>query len=153
MTTSRSCAGCTACCFLLEVPDVPKPCFQACPHQQDGVGCTIYDKRPEPCADYGCLWIQAQAPGFTDAPADRPNELGVAFFLFAKSPVPNRPCVYAYELWDGAILQPRVVELVSELGKLRPVALIKHGTHDTVIRYPDDMRKANMTGTVMLDRD
>lgn len=150
----RACDGCTACCFLLEVPDVPTPCFEQCPHQREGVGCAVYDQRPEPCADFGCLWIDGKAPMFVDDPSDRPDNLGMAFFLFPKSPVPGRPCVVAYELRENAVLQQRAVELIEEMGKLRPVAIIQHETHETVIRYPDDMREMMRDSgkTIAVDR-
>lgn len=89
---------------------------------------------------------------FVDDPSDRPNNLGVAFFLFPKSPVPGRPCVMAYELREGAVLQPRVRELVDAMGVTRPVVLIQHETHQTVIRYPDDIRRQMESGAVVVDR-
>ena len=114
----------------------------------------MYEQRPEPCADFGCLWIEGKAPGFVDDASDRPDQLGMAFFLFPKSPVPGRPCVVAYELEPNAALKPRVRELVEAMGTLRPVAIIQHETHASVIRYPDDMREQmrNSGKTIAVDR-
>lgn len=89
---------------------------------------------------------------FKDDQSDRPDVLGMAFFLQPKTPVPGRPCVMAYELREGAALQPRVRELVEAMGATRPVVLIQHETHQTLIRYPDDMRAQMATGTIVVDR-
>lgn len=60
----RSCGKCMLCCKLPEIddPDLKKPALQWCSHCSPGKGCQIYDRRPQTCRDYFCLWITH--PGF-----------------------------------------------------------------------------------------
>ncbi len=66
----RSCGGCTLCCTVLRVDELPKlggvPCAQLV-HD----GCGIYARRPAVCRGYRCMWLQG---GLDDA--DRPDRLG-----------------------------------------------------------------------------
>jgi len=50
------CGGCTQCCKLIPVEVLNKPANTWCTHCDIGVGCTIYEDRPDACHDYPCLW-------------------------------------------------------------------------------------------------
>src|SRR5438874_3181119 len=52
----RACDGCTACCFVMGVAEVPTPFYSPCPHIRDG-GCDIYGKHPGACRDFYCEWL------------------------------------------------------------------------------------------------
>jgi hypothetical protein len=54
------CGSCTLCCKLLDIPVLNKPEGQWCSHCAVGKGCTIYEKRPVPCRDFACLWLESQ---------------------------------------------------------------------------------------------
>lgn len=55
--------------------ELVKPTNLTCPHCKDGAGCTVYDARPETCAEWLCGWkVMPQIP------ADfRPFESGLVF--------------------------------------------------------------------------
>lgn len=52
----RACGECRACCFVMGVKELTKPPYANCAHECDK-GCAIYEKRPESCAGYQCLWL------------------------------------------------------------------------------------------------
>lgn len=67
----RVCGECTACCSVLEIPNLAKPAGVSC-HNLGDQGCRIYDQRPEsPCQTFRCAWLQ----GFLDED-DRPDKSG-----------------------------------------------------------------------------
>jgi hypothetical protein len=53
----RSCGGCVLCCKLLGVPEIEKLKGDWCPHCKRGVGCRIYESRPEGCRIFLCGWL------------------------------------------------------------------------------------------------
>ena len=53
----RTCGGCTACCKTHGVAELQKPGGTLCSHCDEGVGCRIYDRRPEACRTYRCSWL------------------------------------------------------------------------------------------------
>ena len=59
----HSCDGCTACCKILKIRELDKPANTWCRHCEIGVGCAIYDTRPESCRVYECVWLQSQRGG------------------------------------------------------------------------------------------
>lgn len=62
-TTKRSCGNCSLCCRLFAVPEV-KPDHEWCPHCKPGKGgCSIYESRPERCADFNCQWLRDERFG------------------------------------------------------------------------------------------
>jgi len=58
--SENRCGGCSMCCKLPEIPVLNKPEGQWCSHCAVGKGCTIYEKRPVPCRDFACLWLESQ---------------------------------------------------------------------------------------------
>ena len=73
----RECGGCTACCYVIEVPGLTG--FRSkCQHAVPGQGCRIWSGpggpggQPEICSQYRCAW----AMGFGDE-ADRPDKSGL----------------------------------------------------------------------------
>src|ERR1700752_539468 len=53
---ARTCQECRACCSVMAVTEIAKPAYTGCSHECDK-GCAIYEKRPESCAGYYCLWL------------------------------------------------------------------------------------------------
>src|SRR5215471_13133974 len=53
----RSCGSCTLCCKVLGVPALDKPKGAWCTHCEKGVGCRIYERRPDACRSFLCGWL------------------------------------------------------------------------------------------------
>ena len=56
----NSCGNCTMCCKLMAVEALHKPVNTRCTHCIPGGGCKIYDRRPQECRGYECLWRFSQ---------------------------------------------------------------------------------------------
>ncbi|HWI13220.1 MAG TPA: hypothetical protein VNT02_03170 [Burkholderiales bacterium] len=54
------CDGCTACCRIMGVHELGKAVNQRCVHCKAGVGCAIYETRPQSCRTFECVWLQTQ---------------------------------------------------------------------------------------------
>ena len=67
----RSCGDCTACCTVLEVPEIAKqkytPCANVC-----AAGCAIHSMRPTSCRTWNCAWLSGLF-----RQRDRPDKSGV----------------------------------------------------------------------------
>ena len=70
----HGCDGCTACCKVLKIRELNKPGNTWCRHCNIGVGCGIYDTRPESCRVYECVWLQTQRGGRPIAFELRPDK-------------------------------------------------------------------------------
>ena len=71
----KDCGECNWCCFFPAGKGLNKPRNSWCKHCEVGVGCAIYDDRPESCLTYQCVWLQDQV-----MPDDlRPDRCGVMF--------------------------------------------------------------------------
>ena len=62
--TGRKCGSCSMCCKLLSIRDDPrseqpitKPANEWCRHCRPGSGCAIYERRPDVCQTFTCLWL------------------------------------------------------------------------------------------------
>jgi uncharacterized protein len=55
--TPRTCGTCTLCCRLPDIEELSKPANALCVHCVDGMGCKIYQSRPQTCRDFLCLWM------------------------------------------------------------------------------------------------
>jgi hypothetical protein len=60
--TTRACDGCTLCCKVLAIPEVPTAKDTWCRHAKKHAGCGIYATRPEPCRTFRCLWLDGLLP-------------------------------------------------------------------------------------------
>lgn len=69
----RACGACTACCKTHMVQELGKPIGAWCTHCARGVGCLIYEKRPQGCIDFSCMWRL----GVTGDPKEPPHKTGV----------------------------------------------------------------------------
>jgi hypothetical protein len=57
----RECGQCQLCCELVPVEEILKKAGHKCEHQKEGVGCSIYERRPMSCAFYFCGWLGMDA--------------------------------------------------------------------------------------------
>jgi hypothetical protein len=119
--TGRACDGCTACCFVMGVAEVPTPFYSRCPHIC-GSGCDIYGKHPGACRDFYCEWLVGQL-----GPDDRPDRLGLLFVAnrLRNADGSDRMFVAAYEVWPGAADTDRGRAVLQSLGP--EVGLFRYG--------------------------
>jgi hypothetical protein len=54
------CDGCTMCCLLYPVPDMDIEVKEDCPHRKPGIGCDIYNERPQDCELCTCMYLQSE---------------------------------------------------------------------------------------------
>lgn len=74
----NACGSCTMCCKVMAITELEKPRDQWCKHVDKGVGCTIYETRPESCRGFECVWLQSQAkPGYEWDASLRPDRCHV----------------------------------------------------------------------------
>lgn len=93
----RTCGACFACCKILNIDSgtLKKAADVLCPNYQHGTGCTIYEKRPEQCKQWFCVWR------FDDVLPDdySPDKINIAFCLENSPKNPNKMVIVgrAYE--------------------------------------------------------
>ncbi len=56
----HNCDSCTICCKVMKISALDKPGNVWCQHCKIGVGCGIYESRPEACRVYECVWLKSQ---------------------------------------------------------------------------------------------
>ena len=54
------CDNCTICCKVMKVDELDKPGNVWSQHCDIGLGCHIYEDRPESCRAYECVWLKSQ---------------------------------------------------------------------------------------------
>ncbi len=59
----RSCADCTLCCKVLNIPELQKPRGRLCTHCAVDKGCTIYAQRPDACRAFDCSYLLSPSLG------------------------------------------------------------------------------------------
>lgn len=67
------CGTCTVCCTLTIVKELEKLAGDVCEYCDSG--CTIYNKRPDPCREFKCAYLQASKASI----ALRPDRSGIMF--------------------------------------------------------------------------
>jgi hypothetical protein len=93
------------CCRLMAVDDLdpPKPAGKWCSNIKQGVGCSIYETRPQSCRDFICDWLHTQSrPEGERLPIElRPDRCKVMLTSYKDSIVakvdPGRPDAYKRE--------------------------------------------------------
>tara|TARA_R100000664_G_scaffold33896_1_gene52574 strand:+ start:3333 stop:3911 length:579 start_codon:yes stop_codon:yes gene_type:complete len=90
----RECGSCKACCKVIGVPEMESPpgkwCSKVVEDKSSACGgCTIYEKRPESCREFVCVWASGRADNIfrddTDTPVgmnERPDNFGAVVFNF-----------------------------------------------------------------------
>lgn len=69
-----TCGGCTVCCKFMGVDEIDKQRYVWCAHCEIGVGCQIYETRPDSCRQYECVWLKTQGLDNPMALALRPDK-------------------------------------------------------------------------------
>lgn len=60
---SRQCGECSLCCKLTYIQAFNKPMGEWCRHFRKGVGCGIYNERPQDCRVFRCMWLDSDEIG------------------------------------------------------------------------------------------
>ncbi|MEK7609037.1 MAG: hypothetical protein AAB476_00970 [Patescibacteria group bacterium] len=97
MAQKRACGNCTACCKTHQVLSIQKEAGQWCQHCASGVGCRIYDSRPEECHVFRCQWLFGYG-----SVADRPDTTNVVVD-YHKLEITDRMTASLWELEPGAL--------------------------------------------------
>ena len=53
---ANKCFDCNMCCKLPEIPSISKKSFSWCKDCNIGVGCKIYESRPQKCKYFYCMY-------------------------------------------------------------------------------------------------
>lgn len=149
--TSRSCGGCTACCFTHKIDALSKPLATACPNCSSA-GCAIYGSHPAECKEYKCFWLLVPFPEEW-----RPDKLGVVIDAWPGT----APLVRVWEVSPGASAQPAVLAIIGAMKQSGQVALVRRlnsaGTYDNELINPfddpNDPRFAALRAQIEADRD
>src|SRR5262249_18269352 len=59
----RSCGECSMCCHRYPLEEIDKPKMTWCQHCSPGNGCKIYERRPQVCRDFACVWLRSDLAG------------------------------------------------------------------------------------------
>ena len=97
----RGCDGCTACCTVLNVPQLNSPAYESCRHLCAG-GCGIHESRPEICRGYFCEWAIGNAPEWM-----KPNLCGVI-----PGHAKGNTAMHLHEVWPGASESAQIREFI-----------------------------------------
>ena len=99
METENKCGECTLCCTVLEIKEVDSKANETCKHCILKKGCKIYDKRPQGCKEFKCMWLQMD-----NVHEDlRPDKCGVVFEKFTDKVIMGGTMGYMSSIVPGQI--------------------------------------------------
>lgn len=123
----RSCGTCEVCCVVMGIDILQKPPGTPCPLlarsvKKDGVGCGVYDTKPECCTEFKCLWLHGAVGNGEE---DRPDMLGVMFDYLrsAETIAKVGNVIIAYEVVEGALSTERMKYWIKKMADKMPVVL------------------------------
>jgi hypothetical protein len=132
LVPGRGCGDCNVCCsfYSIDQPELKKPAHTLCPNWSLGGHCAIYERRPEPCRTFFCLWRMT-------ASLDewwRPDRCGVAIRVVAEQVPPKyagrRGLCFDLVGSHAVIEDDRFIQAVA--GQVHagvPVTLLVRGEH------------------------
>ena len=140
---AKECGDCSLCCKTFAIPELNKPKDTWCQHYLRGTGCTIYDKRPQPCRTFSCHWLLDPRWG----PEWKPNK--AKFVLYAENsltlsihPDPSTAEPWRREPYYSALcaqaanaLQRGAMVLIAERGHTK--IFLPDGVMDLGVVTPD----------------
>ena len=124
---TRRCGGCNACCKPFAIPDINKHTATWCTHCDRGVGCRIYETRPEACRAFTCAWLTG-----TGDESDRPDRTGFIMGLFGRK-VGERSfeILELLEIESGALETARAKQIVDHVARGGYVVVLRRQVSDT----------------------
>jgi hypothetical protein len=121
VSKERKCSECAACCTVVAVDDLGKPCGTACSKLRPGTRrCSIYQLRPTSCVGFKCLWLLG-AFGV----ADRPDHAGVVFDI--ANGAKGSQVARCFEVRAGASESGRGAQLLAAVARQFPVSVLRDG--------------------------
>lgn len=120
---TRKCDDCNLCCKLPSINNGKfKKDYEWCSNCEIGIGCKIYNDRPQVCKDFSCLWLN----GLIDEEL-KPNKVG--FYI-----VPERPEALRDKIFT---IYAETYKVDNVLKKLKDINLVDPDgdTWSFVIRY------------------
>lgn len=127
------CNGCTLCCYLLPVPSLNKGPSEKCKHMKEGVGCEIYDERPEECRQFKCSYLQAENP----LSELRPDNCGVVFEKVNEK-------IHVGTKHDSTEINDVVMEQIKQFNRQGVSVIINSKERRTEIFLTEDMNKEKL---------
>lgn len=119
----RPCGDCFACCSAIGVLELSKAPGVACDHLVHigkGNHCGIYSGRPDSCRKFDCAWRQGH---FSED--DRPDRVGLVFWIPEQPPPGIKEMFIAAEVWSGHTVQGKF--LVQVARRYFPVVVMPFG--------------------------
>ena len=144
----RSCGNCNACCVILGVKEeLNKPNYVACQHMCNSPegGCGIYEKRPEPCRTFSCLWLSGH---FGDENS-RPDKIGLMLVAFEIKMGNYEYAVTAWATGEEVLENEKARYLLRKLAQIRPIIIRSqtkfqiYGNRREVEKISEQMQKVN----------
>ena len=125
----RSCDECSACCTVLEVPELGLSEGQGCQHQCAD-GCGVYMGRPKVCREYECTWLVGMGPD-----DERPDALGIVFSVTADETY--GVMLMASEVWPGASEGGRALDRILSIARSGGMVGVWRGAELVRVHFPD----------------
>lgn len=145
-TNTRSCGGCTACCFTHSVARDGRPVtpmFEWCGHCEQGVGCSIYAERPYSCSVYRCAWLLQKELGEDK----RPDRWGIILDLVT-IPGEEKRLLMVWEAKPERLRDDDVKEAIKGLLGLGRYVISTHSVNGNELLFPADMPEADQVSFV-----
>lgn len=124
---SRECGTCRACCTLLYIEELDKPAGKACAHLSADLetknACTIYERRPDPCRAFACVW---RTGSDVMSPAERPDRVGIMVDTMRE--IPGKPwtdALLVYSTREAGLLDASFI--LDRLATKRAVLIVRDG--------------------------
>lgn len=125
---TNQCDGCTVCCTILNIPEFDAPAGTPCQHECS-VGCAIYASRPQPCADFKCVYL--------DSGLDvsyRPDNLQLMITIFATQ---YGKCIVAHELVPGIFWHRKQASFVASVAKQEDAFVLIFSGSERFLLFPE----------------
>lgn len=134
------CGECSACCSVHTIKsdemywrDTDKIRHELCDQWNDG--CAIYNKRPQACQSYECLWLKLKKNLEDYTTARRPNEIG---FVISPTTTENGKKYVIDEISPGSLdLDNMTVEQSNFIDEILYIASIQQEKVKVVYRSYD----------------
>lgn len=138
-STPRTCGRCTVCCTVQELPELNKPAGTPCVHLpttlRERPRCCAYDKRPQACRDWSCLWLLGHGEE-----AHRPDNSGILLSAFHMHP--EVTCILLREAWPGAFKDSALARAYADEIRGQGLLLLQEGDRQTLYGPPDQLERA-----------
>ena len=121
----RECGECRLCCKIMGVPELDKPMNVWCKHVCN-TGCSIYEKRPQSCRDFVCVWLGGLTPE-----KERPDKVKVVGWIQRIPDTENGVLTVVFaEAAPGAAAKKQVQTYIAMMmDEGTPVAIIPFGSN------------------------